>query len=195
MKTTVAKTPAEIGLSLNVLSGPRGYIADDWQAIEYTCELMNARRRVIWTGSYKLGIGHVKPLSYDEQPAHFHPGSLKPGFTPDEANTSHHWKRNGGRFDFKDKRTAELVTNTASKLAKFQNVAPGLDDVCSSLLLDGAAFFDGQRFEDWAADFGYSDDSIKARETFEACDKTGRELARGLSRDELDSLREWAANY
>jgi hypothetical protein len=66
---------------------------------------------------------------------------------------------------------------------------------CHSLLSDGSAFFDGHRFEDWADELGYSSDSIKAKETFETCDRIGRDLARFLSRDELESLREWASNY
>ncbi len=89
----------------------------------------------------------------------------------------------------------QLWANTAAKLATNQGVAPKLDDVVSSLLLDGSAFFDGERFEDWAANFGYSSDSIKAKETFETCDRVGRDLARHLSRDELAGLREWASNY
>lgn len=207
MKTEIkAITPEQVGLTLAVLSGPRGEVGPQqdhetgkplpgWPCIAYTCQLSDSRGRIVWTGPYKLGIGHVRPLSYDDQPAHFHPHAAKLGFTPDEANTSHHWKRNGGRFDFKDKRTAELVTSTAAKLAKLQNVAPKLDDVCHSLLSDGSAFFDGQRFEDWAGDLGYSADSIKAKETFEACDRIGRDLVRALSRDDLAGLREWASNY
>jgi hypothetical protein len=188
-------TPSEAGLSLNVISGPRGHYADDWQAIEYTCELVNARRAVIWTGSFKLGIGHVKPLSYDELKPLVGAFRSKVRMTADEENTSRHWKRNGGRFDFRDKRTAQLVTDTAAKLAQIQNVSPSLESVCHSLLSDGAAFFDGQRFEDWASDLGYDPDSRKAEATFRACDEIGRALSRHLSRDELDGLREWAQNY
>lgn len=180
-------TPSDAGLSLNVISGPRGHLADKWQAIEYTCELVNARRQVIWTGSYKLGIGHVKIANY------------KPSFSvhtmmrlsSDEESMLQAWQRKP-HAEFTNK---QLQADAAAKLAKFQKVAPKLDDVCHSLLSDGSAFFDGLRFEDWAAELGYDSDSIKAKETFEACDKIGRDLSRGLSRDEINGLREWANNY
>ncbi len=197
MKNTETKstTPADAGLSLAVLSGPRGSVRDnDWPCIEYTVQLSNARRQIVWTGEYRLGVGHVKPLTYDELKPLVHQFRSKVRMTADEENTSHHWKR-GQRFDYKDARTAQLVADTAAKLAQIQSVTPKLEDVCASLLSDGSAFFDGQRFEDWAGDFGYDSDSIKAKETFETCDKIGRDLARHLSRDELTSLREWASSY
>jgi hypothetical protein len=186
-----AITPAEVGLTLAVLSGPRGAVLDNWPCIEYTCELLDSRRRVLWSGHYRLGVGHVKPLSYDGLAQHRFNPALR--MTANEENFSHHWAR--GAVFKKEPAAIQLQAATAAKLAAFQKVKPKLEDVCHSLLLDGSAFFDGQRFEDWAADFGYSADSIKAKETFEACDRIGRDLARGLSRDELTGLREWASNY
>jgi hypothetical protein len=113
------------------------------------------------------------------------------GLSADEESLLMTWQSK--RYaQFTDK---QLWSATAAKLAKKQKVTPKLEDVCHSLLLDGSAFFDGQRLEEWASDFGYSDDSIKAKEIFETCDRIGRDLARALSRDELAGLREWASNY
>ncbi len=187
-------TPAEAGLSLNVCSGPRGEVQTQqdhetgkplpgWPCIAYTCELLDARRRVIWSGPYRLGVGHVKfPKRFEEYPV---------GITTDEMYCLNAIRMKPGA-QIADK---QLWADTAAKLAKAQEVTPKLEDVCHSLLSDGSAFFDGQRFEDWAGDFGYSSDSIKAKETFETCDRIGRDLARALSRDELAGLREWASNY
>jgi len=180
-------TPSTVGLTLAVLSGPRGSVRDDWQCIEYTCQLSDSRRRVIWTGEYRLGIGHVKIANYK-------PGmlaSMKAHLTDREEIMLQSWKAKP-HASFTDK---ALQANAAAKLAIIQKVAPSLDDVCASLLSDGSAFFDGERFEEWAANLGYSDDSIKAKETFETCDRIGRDLSRALSRDELAGLREWASQY
>lgn len=185
MKTeTKSLTPADAGLSLAILSGPRGYFADDWQAIEYTVELSNARRQVIWTGSYKLGIGHIKVPTGFISPMRY-------GLTEQETRILEAWQSKP-HATFKDK---AAQANLAAKIARVQKVTPKLDDVCSSLLMDGSAFFDGQRFEDWAGELGYSSDSIKAKETFGVCDRIGRDLSRALSRDELAGLREWASQY
>lgn len=184
MKTEVTPiTPAQAGLSLAVLSGPRGSVRDnDWPCIEYTCQLSNARRLIVWTGDFRLGVGHVKPKGY-----------CRPEWSrsTDEQRLLETWQSKP-HAQFINKK---LWADVAAKLAKDQKVRPSLNDVCHSLLSEGSAFFDGQRFEDWAGDLGYSSDSIKAKETFETCDRIGRDLSRALSRDELTGLREWASNY
>lgn len=185
MKTEIKPvTPSEIGLTLAILSGPRGSVRDgNWPCIEYTCQLSDSRRRVIWTGEFRLGVGHVKWPKGDAR--------YPEGITQDELYCLNTVRMKPGA-QIADK---QLWADTAAKLAKAQKVAPKLEDVCHSLLMDGSAYFDGLRFEDWAAELGYSDDSIKAKETFEACDRTGRDLSRALSRDEIAGLREWASNY
>jgi hypothetical protein len=185
MKTTQPKTPEEIGLSIIVCSGPRGVVRDEnWPCIEYTLQLQDSRRRPIWTGEYRLGVGHVKvPKGIFS--------SLQHRMSGDEESLLMTWQSKPHAQFVNKQRWADV----AAKLAASQKVTPKLMDVCHSLLADGAAFFDGQRFDDWAGDFGYSADSIKAKETFEACDRVGRDLSRALSRDEIESLREWAGNY
>ncbi len=192
-------TPEQAGLSLAVLSGPRGEVREErdhdtgkplpgWPCIAYTCQISNERRQVIWTGSFRLGVGHVKwPRKCAEYPQGFTDAAM----TRDETYCLNTVRMNPGA-QIKD---LQLWANTAAKLAKFQKVAPKLEDVCHSLLMDGAAFFDGLKFEDWAGDYGYSSDSIKAKETFEQCDRIGRDLSRHLSRETLAALREWAGNY
>jgi hypothetical protein len=178
-------TPSQAGLSLVVCSGPRGNVQADWPNIEYTVELQNERRTPIWTGPYRLGVGHVSPAKYQQRI--YQPNSP----TADEENLIRTWQHKP-HAQFTNK---QLWADAAAKLAKIQRVSPKLDDVCHSLLFDGAAFFDGQRFEDWAAEYGDNPDSIKAKATFDACDATGRALSRHLSRDQLAGLRAWAQNY
>lgn len=187
MKTIDPITPEQAGLTLAVLSGPRGEVCNSpgeagWPCIAYTCQLSDSRRRVAWTGDYRLGVGHVKPKGH---------ARAEWSRTTPEQQLLEYWRSKPGSV-FIDK---QLWANVAAKLAKDQKVSPTLNNVCHSLLMEGSTFFDGQRFEDWASDFGYSADSIKAKEIFEACDKTGRDLSRALSRDEIAGLREWASNY
>lgn len=83
----------------------------------------------------------------------------------------------------------------ACKRAVKQNIKPELSDVLHSLLLDGEAFFSGSTFEDWADEYGYSSDSIKAKSIWEECDRTGRILSRHVPSDVLDKAREILADY
>ena len=53
-------------------------------------------------------------------------------------------------------------------------IPPELDDVLYSLVLDSEAL--EEPFESWALNFGYSDDSIKAKEIYEACQKNAFKL-------------------
>jgi hypothetical protein len=183
MKEIKPITPSEAGLSILVASGPRGSVKEDWQSIEYTVQIM-LDKRPVWTGEYKLGIGHVKLPAGDGAGAQW-------GMTSDEKCMLAAWiARPHANFTNK-----QLQADVAAKLATKQKVAPKLDDVCHSLLMDGSAYFDGMRFEEWASDLGYSDDSIKAKETFETCDKIGRDLNRALKKETLAGLREWASNY
>lgn len=186
MKTNETKTttPADAGLSIVVCSGPRGSVRDnDWPCIEYTVQLMH-RHKPIWTGEYRLGVGHVKP-------GKGMPFSVQCRLLREEESLLMTWQSKP-HAQFTNK---QLWADTAAKLANMQKVAPKLDDVAHSLLSDGSAYFDGQRFEEWASGLGYSSDSIKAKETFETCDRIGRDLSKALSRDELEGLREWASNY
>ena len=178
MKTQIQPiSPAPLGLSLHVISGPRGEVREDnWPCIAYNLDLVRAER-VIWSGPYFLGVGHVKPLSYDDILIKSMPHRIALQMTPDEENCSHHWAR-GKNFNYQDERTRNLVASTAAKLAKAQQVTPKLDDVLHSLLSDGSAYFDAQLFEDWAADLGYDPDSRKAEAIWRAFAQGGSHLAR-----------------
>lgn len=61
--------------------------------------------------------------------------------------------------------------NQRAQLERSKPTPPELDDVLYSLYLD-ASSVDGYTFADWADDFGYSDDSIKAREIYFVCQNT-----------------------
>ena len=66
---------------------------------------------------------------------------------------------------------------------------PTLEEVCYSLFSDA---YDGD-FEDWCADFGFSDDSIKAKAMYEECCRTRHALQRMFGHH-YDSLRDFLSN-
>jgi len=186
MKTTEATTQQaaieRLGLTLES-SSPLGGVDGDWPHISYQCRLARNGREV-WSGPYKLGIGHVKIVD----PYKTHTSAF---LSVDEKNMLSTTSRRPGA-QFKDKKRQ---ASACASLALAQKVTPKLPDVLHSLLLDGAAHFDSQTFEDWCADYGYSDDSIKARDTFETCERIGKALARAFTRAELNDLREVFQDY
>lgn len=66
---------------------------------------------------------------------------------------------------------------------------PDVADVMHSLLLDASAL-DSRDFADWCADYGYSDDSISARATYDACIATATKLRAAFGQKTVDELRE-----
>ncbi len=53
---------------------------------------------------------------------------------------------------------------------------PDLADILQSLCLDADALVNHYTFEDWASEFGYDEDSIKAKAIYDQCIKQSREL-------------------
>lgn len=184
---TQTETPASVIERMAITlecSTPLGGVDGDWPFIGYQCRLIRNGREV-WAGPYKLGIGHVKipkireglPFSHGIQ------------FTQEEGYCWNVLKLRP-HADIKDK---ALQSSLCAKLAIAQKVIPKLTDVLHSLLLDGAAI--DRTFEDWCAELGYDSDSIRALETFQACERIGKQLARGFTREELEELREAFAEY
>lgn len=174
------KTPTELGMTLEC-STPLGGVDGDWPHIAYSCRLVRNGREV-WAGPFRLGIGHVRlPKSGSAELMRLEMSREEESMLAAMNSRPH--------ANFRNK---DLQASLCAKLAKAQNVRPDCEQVVSSLVMDGSAYFDGSRFEDWCADLGYSEDSRKALATFEACQEIGRALTRALSRQELDKLREWA---
>ena len=187
-ETTVTLNDTAIILGLSIeSSAPRGEVepaqskeSKPWPHIAYDVTLKR-NGKPIWSGPYKLGVGHVKT------PKLFSCAR----FTSKEQALLQTWQ-NTPYAEFTDKK---LHATVAAKLAAAQNVTPKLDDVLSSLLMDGSAYFDAQSFEEWCSDYGYDADSRKAEATWKACDEVGRNLARAFTPSELSDLREVASNH
>lgn len=72
-------------------------------------------------------------------------------------------------------------------------VAPCAADVLYALLSDAEAC--ETSFSDWCENFGYSNDSIKALNTYRACEETGRILRKVFSTKQVAELREALTDY
>lgn len=70
---------------------------------------------------------------------------------------------------------------------------PKVADVLHSLILDASAA--DENFHDWCANFGYSDDSIKAMNTYKACLEVAQALRKHFSPDTLRQVHELLQDY
>lgn len=71
--------------------------------------------------------------------------------------------------------------------------APKVADVLHSLIMDASAA--DENFYDWCANYGYSDDSIKAMNTYKACLEIAVALRKHFSPDTLRQVRELLQDY
>lgn len=182
---TIAEALERFGLSIQS-SLPIGGVDDKWPHIHYAVTLAR-NGNAFWSGPYKLGIGHVKipkPPACDS-------GQWMCQFRLSRDEEGMLYAINGRpHADFKDK---ALQASLCAKLAIAQKVSPSLSDVLHSLLMDGSAIT--ETFQDWCANYGYSDDSIKALETYQTCVKEGQALAKVFTPAELNDLRDIFQDY
>ena len=70
---------------------------------------------------------------------------------------------------------------------------PKVADVLHSLILDASAA--DENFLDWCENYGFSDDSIKAMNTYKACLETAVVLRKHFPPDTLRTVRELLQDY
>lgn len=70
---------------------------------------------------------------------------------------------------------------------------PKIADVLHSLILDSSAV--NICFDYWCVDFGYSNDSMQAFKTYQACCENAKKLSKILNRATLDKLEELLQDY
>ena len=180
---TVAEALERFGLSIQS-SPPVGGVDDKWPHIAYSVTLAH-NGKAFWSGPYKLGIGHVKiPAKVPERAMVW-----KMGLTADEFGLLNAMQRRpNAKFE-----EIGIQASLCAKLACVQKVSPALPDVLHSLLMDSSAT--DETFSNWCANYGYSDDSIKALETYQACVKEGQALAKAFTPGELSELQEIFSDY
>lgn len=70
---------------------------------------------------------------------------------------------------------------------------PKVSDVLHSLIMDASAA--DENFHDWCSNYGYSDDSIKAMNTYKACLEIAVALRKHFSPDTIRQVRELLQDY
>jgi hypothetical protein len=169
--------------STTALPGIEGFGKDPWLHLAYSVTI-SRNGKPVWSGPYKLGIGHVKIPHKTAIRNHLI-------LTNDEGHALSTIQLN----PYSKLLDQGLHASLMAKLANAQKVKPKLADVLHSIISDGAAHFDSKSFADWAGDFGYSDDSISALETFNACVAIGRTLQKRLGLETIQKLRELLCDY
>ena len=102
------------------------------------------------------------------------------------------WRVSFGKF------TTDYFTGTghrkqANKYMPLKPVAPCAADVLYSLILDAEAC--EQSYQDWCDNFGYESDSIKALNTYRACEAIGHELRKVFDHATRESFRNVLQDY
>lgn len=172
----------ELGLKLNVLScraesdesrGERPWIHWAWQLeICQTADNGHGRRDTKTVNTtYKTGVGLYdrKKAAALERIQHLQPGDLQRLGTI------------GRLTPWAQLAVADRFKACATK--------PTCGDILASLCRDfiGA----DQSFDNWAAEYGYSEDSREAEKTYFACQDGGKQLAAlGLSRQHIQQIAE-----
>jgi hypothetical protein len=181
----MAKPRIQKELEIVVNSGPVGALrrapgdapGEGWPCIEYRLDVVHKGRVVLADQEYSLGVGYVdwkKVPGRAERVTHQIAAIMGRGRTPADK---------------------QLWANAAGELAKLQKVKPKADDVVYCLLTDSRAYDDGLSFSEWAGDYGFSDDSIIAKENYDACMEIGRALTNALGHEKLAELREAFEDY
>lgn len=170
----------------------------------------------VLTTDYQAGLAHAPGYRTKHAPLHFVPRNYKsrrPGggydyraATPSEA-----------RDQFRDALAAAECESGfpmrlsrlgyAGQKAKFEKIGrrpgkpdsghaiePNPADVLYCLIMDSAVL-DFSGFEEWAGDFGFDTDSVRANKIYRACLETALQMRAGLGNDTLQELRAAFLDY
>ena len=64
------------------------------------------------------------------------------------------------------------------------------EEIIDCLLMDADAYNNSRNFEDFAEEFGYSADSIKAFKIYQACKKQAEKVSRLFTNEEVNQLKD-----
>lgn len=137
--------------------------------------------RDILTTDYMAGCGHC--------PAYKNPSLFKAGEKRDEYTT-----RQRIRQECETGKVAGRPLDSIDYIPSGKAILPDTCDVVYSLVLDASAIDCGS-FADWCNEYGYSDDSIKAKETFDQCVAHGMKLRAAIGSTHFETIREACNDY
>jgi hypothetical protein len=136
---------------------------DNWECIKFNCKING------YDFEYSVGLGHTKQIEDTKSL----PGT---NFSP---------------FEIKKIRD-QGYTIKASKIVQGKNIVGGIKDFSVNILVKPpklkeilhCLFLDSEAsdecFEDWAINFGYDSDSIKAKKVYDSCIESYHKLKKAL---------------
>ena len=184
-------TPEEMGFALTINAGPTVQLSP-WDTdtprhvVTFQCAITR-NDKPVWSGPYYLGWGHIDR-------AHVKKALHEARLDPEEYPAKTILAQGADAKWLEPAKSVPQAVAILQRAATLQRLKPDLSGVLSSLVSDGAAFFDSQTFPQWCDEYGSNPDSIKARDTWQTCDEIGRKLAGACKASELVGLREWANN-
>lgn len=204
MKTNTAETPAvetlpalceRLKIHLTVIASGAGCDNEgkghgqfnnnrEWPHLFFQLSLSRDDRAPFWSGPYKMGTAHAKLEKIN-------PDSFHTSLTSEERNVLYTMKSRPHATILWQPQYKTLL----EKAIQLNKIVPDVAGVMHSLLMDGAAWFDDESFEDWCSNYGYDEDSRTAEATFQACRETGRQVKKGFTPAELEQLREAASEF
>lgn len=163
-----------------------------WESLNWTVTLMKGDREIMTT-DYSAGTGHCpgekKPMPKGwDRPDRF----WKAAITEWEIENGHvaEYSQWGG---FKAARQPATQAQRDAGLREMVRIPilPKPEDVWHSLISDIV----DEPFEDWAANMGMDEDSIRAKATYDLCVEHTMRLRQYLGNDGIEALREAFQDY
>lgn len=147
---------------------PEGWAHDEWSVtIKYTRDPLTGEEREFDTSSFKTGLGLRKVPSWVK-------------------------KERGGYYDGGHHHRLFSLEEACK-----ENILPVKKPTCADVLYSLLMSASGseQSFKHWCGDFGYSDDSIKALETYRECQNIRDSLIRMFGHEVFEQLVEACQDY
>lgn len=165
-------------LSLPVeVSSPIGEVKDGWPCISFKITIKGE------IFNYSLGIGHVDWKKAERQISIILPYEERFSLSADVIEKQSRGKIIPETYNL-------LVANIAAKIANQQKVSPSPAQVLVCICGDGIEAERAKNYEEWAANFGYDEDSYKGRKTYEACLDGARQARRIVKHEIMEKLAE-----
>lgn len=170
---------AECGIASNVFLVRANNVRDKWQCDSWLISL--TKGNVSREFEYHTGTGHRVISNADsERILREYGGELYKDVTDGKIKRK-------GQTDFQRR-----CMNREYQL-RAKPFAPHVTGLLYSLILDSSAC--DQSFDSWCEDYGYDNDSIKARNTYDACQKNTDNMRAIFSRDQIEKLSELLQDY
>ena len=178
-KLKLAELLESLGVTMRVES-PRANSRDEWNNVEST--VIVERNGKAFSTEFHQGIACINWKKTDT-------------FRAGNKAACLHAMREGRRLT---QPSELLAVEAAVEHARRGNswapwTPPVLADVMSSIVLDASAL--DEPFHSWAHEFGYDEDSIKAKKLYETCHEIGFKAKPLFSSPEWEAIREAAQEY